>query len=107
MTYMAETGQIKTQETEIYPQSTRNPGFDQFSDMTILGAHIWAWRHAGAQGSGTLETSQKVGPLGGPDGPDNAIGAKLELLIPSIVQIMIDYKLEHNTRRYNPTVAST
>ena len=32
-----------------------------------MGAHVWAWCHAGAWGSGTLETPQKVDPLGGPN----------------------------------------
>ena len=30
--------------------------------MTIFGADIWAWRHAGAYGSGTPRTPPKVGP---------------------------------------------
>ena len=37
--------------------------------MAIFGADIWAWRHAGAYGSGTSKTPPKVGPLGGPNGP--------------------------------------
>ena len=37
--------------------------------MAIFGADIWAWRRAGAYGSGTSKTPPKVGSLGGPDGP--------------------------------------
>ena len=42
-------------------------GFEQFQEIPIFSAHIWAWRHAGAWGSGTLKTPKKVDPPGGLD----------------------------------------
>ena len=44
-----------------------NHGLEQFQGIPIFSAHIWAWRHTGAWGSGTLKTPRKVDPPGGPD----------------------------------------
>ena len=44
------------QETQTKPYSPHNHGFEQFQEIPIFSAHIWAWRHASALGSGTLKT---------------------------------------------------
>ena len=45
-------------------RNPQNHGFEQFQEIPIFSPHIWAWRHAGAWGSGTLKAPKKVDPLG-------------------------------------------
>ena len=58
-------------------KAPHNHGFEQFQEIPIFSAHIWAWRHAGAWGSGTLKTPKKVDPPGGLDYPTANSKSKL------------------------------
>ena len=59
---ISKTKYPNAQETQTNPKSPHNHGFEQFREIPIFSAHIWAWRHAGAWGSGTLKTPKKVDP---------------------------------------------
>ena len=62
-----------------------NYGFQQFQEIPIFSAHIWAWHHAGAWWSVTLKRKKKVDPLGGP----NYSTANLKSKVPKYIQMLV------------------
>ena len=59
--------------------------------MAIVGADIWAWRHAGAYGTGTSKTPPKVATFGGVFGvPDPyQLDYKIFIRQPSFMSVPI------------------